>query len=416
MKHLLSNGSESLIERFAWSNVLLAFDFDGTLAPIVDKPGEARMRASTRKLLGAVAERYPCAIVSGRSAADVRQRMVGVPVTTIVGNHGLEPSPNMERFARAVDAWRPVLERELGALQGIELEDKKYSIAIHYRRSRNKQRARGAISATVARLSSTPRVIAGKQVVNLVPTGAPHKGIAVEHWRRRLGLDTALYVGDDITDEDVFALDQPGQLLSIRIGTSATSSAPYYLRNQLEIDVLLARLVSLREAPPARTTRRQQPASRVTTAPSTSTEPELPTLDPSLEFLATIWELNHALETASRKLKTTHGVTGQQRMVLRIVGKFPGISAGQLAALLRVHPGTLSPTLARLSRRGLLSRQQDSRDKRRAVLGLTAKGHALATPRAGTVEEAVTRLLQRTPRESVEHMRATLGSLITALT
>ena len=69
------------------------------------------------------------------------------------------------------------------------------------------------------------RLVGGKHVVNLLPAGAPHKGLALERARARLGCDTAIYVGDDETDEDVFALDQPGRLLAIRVGRKPSSSA-----------------------------------------------------------------------------------------------------------------------------------------------------------------------------------------------
>jgi trehalose 6-phosphate phosphatase len=88
----------------------------------------------------------------------------------------------------------------------------------------------------------------GKLVVNLVPRGAPHKGMALERLRESLHCDTALYVGDDQTDEDVFALDDPGRLLTIRVGEKTTSRASFFLRDQACIDVLLERLLSLRQA------------------------------------------------------------------------------------------------------------------------------------------------------------------------
>jgi trehalose 6-phosphate phosphatase len=91
------------------------------------------------------------------------------------------------------------------------------------------------------------RLVGGKLVVNLLPAGAPHKGLALEAARERFGCDTALYVGDDETDEDVFALDQPGRLLAIRVGRRRGSAAGYYLRNQREIDRVL-RVLSLSPA------------------------------------------------------------------------------------------------------------------------------------------------------------------------
>lgn len=247
MRWLLSRVHQDTLARFAWSNVLVAFDFDGTLAPIVDERGHARMRAETRRLLHAVATRYPCAVISGRARDDVAQRVAGLPIRFVVGNHGLEPGLGTGRFQRMVADAIPRIERRLGdAHQGVEIEDKRYSLAVHYRRSRRKRIAVRAILQAIQSLPQPMRVIPGKMVVNAVPEGAPHKGMALERLRDVERADTALYVGDDVTDEDVFQLDQPGRLLCARVGWSRESAAPYYLRAQTDIDLLLRRLVALR--------------------------------------------------------------------------------------------------------------------------------------------------------------------------
>lgn len=90
-------------------------------------------------------------------------------------------------------------------------------------------------------------MVPGKLVVNVVPERAPNKGDALLELRKAEQADTALYVGDDVTDEDVFELDQPGRLLSVRVGESRSSAAAYFLRNQNEMDRLLAKLIALRE-------------------------------------------------------------------------------------------------------------------------------------------------------------------------
>jgi trehalose 6-phosphate phosphatase len=165
----------------------------------------------------------------------------------VVGNHGVEPWQTTTGLIGEVRRWRPTLERALRSHSGVWIEDKAYSIAVHYRMSRAKKVARAAILRAAQELGDL-RVIGGKQVVNLLPRGAPHKGFALERERERLGCDTAVYVGDDETDEDVFALDQPGRLLTIRVGAKRASAATYSLRNQREIDDLLLVLLRLRNA------------------------------------------------------------------------------------------------------------------------------------------------------------------------
>ncbi len=245
---ILARSNRDLLAQLAWSKVLLAFDLDGTLAPIAPRPSAARLRERTRTLLDACARLYPCVVISGRSRASARRLLAGLPLREVVGNHGHEPASGARELEAQVAAWQPRLERALAGLPGVSLEPKGCSLAIHYRLSRAQKRARRIILAAAAELGPL-RLIAGKQVVNLLPEGAPHKGIALLEARRRLGCDTAIYVGDDADDEDVFALDEPGQLLGIRVGRHRASRATFFLRNQREIDALLAVLVALRRRP-----------------------------------------------------------------------------------------------------------------------------------------------------------------------
>lgn len=243
MRPILSRGAAAVLERFARSDVLLAFDFDGTLAPIVTDPAGAALRPVTRALIEAAARKYPVVVLSGRSRADTARRL---PASLrVVGNHGIEPSPHQDRFALAVRRWRRALAGRLAGLPGVVVEDKVYSVSIHYRRSPAKRAARAAILAAAAELGPL-RIVGGKQVVNLLPEGAPHKGIALVRERKRRGCDAAIYVGDDETDEDVFAMDAPWPLLGIRVGEKRRSGARYYLRDQRDIDRLLAALIGLR--------------------------------------------------------------------------------------------------------------------------------------------------------------------------
>jgi MarR family transcriptional regulator, organic hydroperoxide resistance regulator len=122
-------------------------------------------------------------------------------------------------------------------------------------------------------------------------------------------------------------------------------------------------------------------------------------LGPVLEFMKQLWALDHGLHTASKRMKTTYGITGPQRLVVRFVGRSPGISAGALAALLHIHPSTLTGILRRLEARGVVQRRHDPKDARRALLGLTARGRHVDALRIGTVEQAVRRVLARMPQD-----------------
>ena len=244
-KNLLAPGNLDVLGQFAASDLLLAFDFDGTLAPIVADPDEAKLRPRTRELLIRASQLYPSIVLSGRVSADVRERLKGVGLLEIIGNHGLESWRRSDELAKQVRAWLPVLYKRLAPFKGVVIEDKSYSVAVHYRKSREKRLARDAILSAAGALLPL-RVVAGHQVVNLLPEGAPHKGMALGAARDRLGCDTALYVGDDETDEDVFARDEPGRLLSVRVGHKVSSRASFYIEAQHSIDDLLWQLVMLR--------------------------------------------------------------------------------------------------------------------------------------------------------------------------
>jgi DNA-binding MarR family transcriptional regulator len=134
-------------------------------------------------------------------------------------------------------------------------------------------------------------------------------------------------------------------------------------------------------------------------------------LGPVLAFLRSLWGVNHALESASRRMKARIGVTGPERMILRLVGRSPGIAAGELARILRVHPSTLTGPLKRLVRRGLLVRRVDGADARRALFTLTARGEAIDRMRRGTVEAAVRDALGAVPGRDVRVAAAALDAL-----
>lgn len=251
MKHLFSSAGEALLESLSFTRTLYAFDFDGTLAPIVDNPDLAKPPAQTTRLLEALSKRARVAIISGRSVADLRKRLP-VGQKLFIGNHGLEGlGGGSSAHARAsCQRWMTRLVRPASPLRldpGIVLEDKTYSIALHYRSSRKKKEARNRILAEAANLQPAPRVILGKCVVNVVPAGGPHKGVALLEAMVRLKLLSALYVGDDDTDEDVFALPD-ARVMTVRVGQRAASQAQFYLKRQSEIQRLLRRLLALHSA------------------------------------------------------------------------------------------------------------------------------------------------------------------------
>lgn len=246
MTHLLEEPGTKTLEELARGRLLVAFDFDGTLAPIVADRDHAEMRPDTRKLVEKVSSLYPCAVISGRSRSDVESRVGGTGIRHVVGNHGIEPCSRMAQFERdSGEAYRALLEL-LGSRDDIDIENKRYSLAIHYRRSPHRADARRAIRAAIKALPQRMRLVPGKLVFNVVPAEAPNKGNALLQIMNAENVDQALYIGDDVTDEDAFRLGPEEHVTAVRVGPSRSTAATYFLCDQHEVDNLLERLARFR--------------------------------------------------------------------------------------------------------------------------------------------------------------------------
>lgn len=257
MKDILQAAGRAALRDFVADSVGVVLDFDGTLAPIVSDPQAAAMRPRTRALVGRVAERYPTAILSGRTQEDVAARVKGLPIGYIVGNHGAEwawTPYNGRRIAERICAWHAALRTRLADVDGVVIEDKRYSLALHYRRARKRTEARTRILAALRELRGLV-VTEGKAVVNVLAVEAPDKGAALASLQRRLGCARVIFVGDDANDEAAFAASSE-RVLTVRVGARRGSRASYFLRSQMQIDAFLELLAR------ARTTRRSSAARR----------------------------------------------------------------------------------------------------------------------------------------------------------
>jgi MarR family transcriptional regulator, organic hydroperoxide resistance regulator len=130
-----------------------------------------------------------------------------------------------------------------------------------------------------------------------------------------------------------------------------------------------------------------------------------------LDFMRLLWAVDHALQQRSKQMLVTSGVTGPQRLVIRVVGRYPGIAAGELANVLHVHPSTLTGVLKRLERQRLIERTRDRNDGRRALLILSARGKKLDASKSGTIEGVVRRCLDGLPASQIQAAASLLRSL-----
>jgi trehalose 6-phosphate phosphatase len=227
---------------------LIAFDFDGTLAPLVTDRTTAAMRPRTRELLAEVADRFTVAVISGRSRADLMPRLAGLRIRWVAGNHGMEREDATPDYEAPVARWAAALAPQLSRIPGAELENKRLSLSLHYRGAPNPALAAQQIRQAAMQLGQQAHVTEGKLVINIVPVGAPNKFDALRDIMNRMELGTGLFAGDDTTDEDVFARADPSSILTVKVGRSNDSRAAYYLRSQEDMDVLLELIRDSREA------------------------------------------------------------------------------------------------------------------------------------------------------------------------
>lgn len=142
-----------------------------------------------------------------------------------------------------------------------------------------------------------------------------------------------------------------------------------------------------------------------------SGEDNVEALGPALDFMRLLWATDHGLQRRSKRMEVEIGVTGMQRVVIRLIGRFPGVTAGRLAELLHVHPSTLTGVLRRVVERGFVARERDRTDARIAHFTLTGEGGKIDGSQAGTVEAAVRRALSRLAPEQLDAARVVLSAV-----
>ena len=253
MAAIFSRHGTNELARLAALPALLAFDLDGTLAPIVPTRDDARVPDNTSGLLKALSRLWPIAIITGRAVEDARER-IGYEPHYLYGNHGAE------RGGDAVNGHHPdVLRNHLSAtrehlrqnsaalvLHSIDVEDKGLSLALHYPK-RCETKATGAwLDKLLVPVAAGIQTSHGHQVMNITPRQAPDKGDALLEIMLDCGAVQAFMMGDDVNDECAFAKAPMGSV-TVRVGSVPKSTrAQFRLSSQLQVDRLLSTLLTLR--------------------------------------------------------------------------------------------------------------------------------------------------------------------------
>jgi len=250
LRHLFSPEGDAALAATMAMRPLLAFDFDGTLAPIVPRPDDARVPMPVARRLDRLARVLPLAIISGRSIDDVRARLSFEP-HFVIGNHGAEnPFDATEASPAALDGMRERVRAHAAEIgrAGIQIEDKAYSMALHYRLARDREAARALIDRLVRDPGTGVLSYGGKMVVNVVCADAPDKAHAVASLVARCQVSSAVFLGDDVNDEPVFARAEP-TWLTVKVGREDPHSlARFRLDAQGEVAIMLDRMLGLLDA------------------------------------------------------------------------------------------------------------------------------------------------------------------------
>jgi trehalose 6-phosphate phosphatase len=250
MQHLFSPAGDAAIAAVMCLRPLLAFDFDGTLAPIVARPEDARVPPAIARRLERLTRLLPLAIVSGRAVDDLRALLPFEP-SYVIGNHGAEdPLGPHSVDPMALDTVRARLAAAAGELQaaGVLVEDKRQSMALHYRLARDRDKALQLVTRLAADFGPSVSAFGGKLVMNIVAAGSPDKADALAQLVERCQAGSAVFVGDDINDEPVFTRAEP-TWLTVRVGRdNPRSRAMYRLDSVIDVVGMLDRfLLRLRD-------------------------------------------------------------------------------------------------------------------------------------------------------------------------
>lgn len=245
MKDILSTTGLETLRHFITPHTLITFDLDGTLAPISPDPGNIIISDELQHELQMIMQYLPVAVITGRSRRDAL-RFLEIPPTYLIGNHGAEGLPLWKeaetRFNQLSHDWKIQLLQSLETSDaGVLLEDKGTSLSVHYRHTANREQAYLRLMLMINKLTPKPRVVEGKCVINLVPYDAPHKGDALLELMHLTGMGSAIFMGDDETDEDAFALKQ-NNILTVRVGKSATSQADWFIPEQGDLLKIVSEL------------------------------------------------------------------------------------------------------------------------------------------------------------------------------
>ncbi len=248
----------NIAQKLSEKQLLLFFDYDGTLTPIVSQPEDAIISSEMKQLLSQLAEEVKVAVVSGRGLKDVKSK-VSLDNLYYAGSHGFEAEgPEGLHFEHeqgkhilpVLKEAEEALQRELTEVEGVRVERKRFAIAIHYRNVADGQEevVKQKADEVLSRFSQLKKGL-GKKIVEFKPDIDWHKGRAVSWLVEKLDSgqqeSIPVYIGDDITDEDAFRQVRSEGGLGILVGDHGSETyAQYTLKDVDEVKGFLRKLLA----------------------------------------------------------------------------------------------------------------------------------------------------------------------------
>ncbi len=273
MQHLFSDWNKIISQIKSASRVLLLFDYDGTLTPIMGMPELAILSEESRQLLKALSQKrhFIVGIVSGRGLSDIQSK-VGVNGIIYVGNHGFEiEGPglnyvhpiNNDKIKSIMGTLSRMLNDSLSTIRGVIMEGKGFTVSIHYRLVKKEEidTIKNIVQRVIkaARLSDKVKITHGKKVYEVRPNVHWDKGMAtkliIEKYGSEEGKDAFLpvYVGDDLTDEDAFKVIESYDGVSVYVGVvNPRSIARYHLKTCKEVNKFMRELLKIELGKPSK--------------------------------------------------------------------------------------------------------------------------------------------------------------------
>ncbi len=263
MKPALGGQGRAALARLGSLPSLLAFDFDGTLAPIVARPADARVPLPVARRMRRLCESSPVAVLTGRSEDDVLDRL-GFEPSFVVGNHGIplardaEAGADTRAWIEALNPARQALACHAVALRhaGVQVEDKQRSMALHYRLASDRAQALDLLMSVLPTSDRSIVVSHRKFTLDLAAAGAPGKCEALSTLSQSAHAQAVLFIGDESNDDTVFARSPP-DWVTVRIQrhpthssarSSTRSAARFYLDGLTQLTALLQALLDARDS------------------------------------------------------------------------------------------------------------------------------------------------------------------------